>query len=398
MTIMNSPAGQISLVASLLPNADHQRIHLTVRALERETFAARLPAPTSPEQETWATHIRTQLAARITTHEHLVAALAHVDRLAGQPLSGDDFHLVSHLLDRVDQQALVAKMTGLVRLANPGSQAYPRGVDGRPTHVWYASYGSNLRRARMDIYIHGGSPNAGPVVYAGARDKAPIGASVPISLPGTVHYAGHSRLWGGAVAFLDTAAPGRSLGRAHLITAEQFDDVVFQESHGALPPDGTPVDLHTTLRAGRSMTPGLYSTLVHVGDYQGFPVVTFTSPFTTSHALAANMVITAEGHLCEATGRETIRTVQAETRLLEEAAAAAEGRPARPTLEDWSVFTASPSDSYRTMIASGLTETFDLAEAQVDTYFAGATGYYTSPSACASASSIERTGLVEQVA
>ena len=48
--------------------------------------------------------------------------------------------------------------------------------------VWYAVYGSNLRRQRFDCYIAGGRPEGSNTEYPGCRDKTPPKDDRPIAL------------------------------------------------------------------------------------------------------------------------------------------------------------------------------------------------------------------------
>lgn len=372
-----------SSLACALTGAGRAEATRTLHDLRTEAAGADLPAPTQQQIDDWyadalvALDVADLPAAR---KDRVARALM---RARFEDTDGRDFHVQTMLVHRVRQQQIVESTPGIVALAAPGSQAhlYQRGPDGRPAQVYYASYGSNLYFDRMNVYIQGGSPNGGKTVYEGARDKTPIIESIPVALPGTVHYAGASTVWdGGGVAFLDSTTRGQSLGRAHLISAGQFDDVVFAESNGNATPDGTPVDLNATITQGRMVGKGLYSTLQHVGDHNGVPVVTFTAPFSTADALRADMVITADGELAPNVGREAVQAQQAETQALEVAQAAVEGRPVKRTPMDWPVFTAAPSPAYQAMIGGGLAETHGLDSQQVSGYFAGATGYrHTAP-------------------
>ena len=102
------------------------------------------------------------------------------------------------------------------------------------------------------------------------------------------------------------------------------------------------------------MEPGLYGTLVHVGDYENAPVLTFTGPFNTAQARAGNLMIDSCGHLVERTGVP----VRADS----------DRKP-------WFVFSNPPSLAYANMISSGLIEAHGLTPEQVGVYFAGATGF-----------------------
>lgn len=360
-----------------LTGADRSTVEHTLHSLRAEATGANLPTPTQQQVDDWYADALTELDATTLPTAAKDSVARGLMRARFEDTDGRDFHVQTQLLARVRQQQIVDQTPGLVDMSPPGSQThlYERGPDGRPAKVYYASYGSNLYHDRMNVYIAGGSPNNGKTTYAGSRDKTPIEGSIPVALPGTVHYAGDSHVWSGGVAFLDTASRGKSLGRAHLITAEQFDDVVFQESNAGQNPDGSKVDLNATIANSRTVGKGLYGTLQHVGDHNGVPVVTFTSPFTTADALRTNMVITTDGVLAPAAGREAIQAKQREDLAIEEAKAATEGRTPTNVAQDWPIYANAPSPAYQAMIGGGLTETHGLDTAQVGGYFAGATGY-----------------------
>lgn len=364
-------------LVSRLTGADRPTVERTLHALRAEATGADLPGPTQQDMDDWAADALIALDSAdlpMHTKDSIARGLMAA---RGEATDGRDFYVQSQLLARTRQQVLVEQTPGLVDMAAPGAHAasYERDADGRPAKVWYASYGSNLYTDRFNVYIEGGSPNGGRTTYLGARDKTPVAATIPVALPGNVHYAGDSHVWTGGVAFLDTEAGGKSLGRAHLITAAQFDDVVFQESNAGDAPDGSKVDLNATVANGRQVGAGLYGTLVHVGDYQGAPVVTFTSPFATRDALRGDMVITDSGHLAPSSTRGAAQAAQAQTQAVEDAKAAAEGRAPTRVPSDWPVYSNAPSAAYQSMIGGGLAETFGLTSQQTRTYFAGATGY-----------------------
>lgn len=364
-------------LASRITGADRALVERNLHNLRAEATGANLPAPTQQQVDDWYADSLTVLDAADLPTQQKDSIARGLMRARFEETDGRDLHVQSQLLARVRQQQIVEAVPGLVEMAAPGSQAhlYERGGDGRPAKVYYASYGSNLYRDRMNVYIAGGSPNNGKTMYAGARDKTPIEGSIPVALPGSVHYAGDSTVWTGGVAFLDTSVRTKSLGRAHLITAEQFDDVVFQESNAGQASDGSKVDINATIATGRTVGKGLYGTLQHVGDHNGVPVVTFTSPFSTADALRANMVITTDGVMAPAAGREAIQAKQREDLVLEQAKAATEGRSPAKVPQDWPIYANAPAAAYQSMIGGGLAETHGLGPEQVGDYFAGATGY-----------------------
>ena len=97
-------------------------------------------------------------------------------------------------------------------------------------------------------------------------------------LPYDLYFAGESRTWGaGGVAFVDhpLVEPAATIGRAYLLTAGQFEDVVAQESGR----DTTPIDLSPLMAGEPHITgDGWYDMLLPVGIRDGVPVVTFTCP------------------------------------------------------------------------------------------------------------------------
>lgn len=149
---------------------------------------------------------------------------------------------------------------------------------GPPDLVWYVSYGSNLHRARFLSYLEGGKMAGGRRADRGCRDPSPPLADRALHLPFPLYFAGESRVWGGGVAFLDhdeRTGDGTTYARGYLITGEQFEDLVAQESKR----EHAPVDWAALARHGRvTVGPGRYDGLVAVGEWDGRPMVTFTHP------------------------------------------------------------------------------------------------------------------------
>lgn len=146
-----------------------------------------------------------------------------------------------------------------------------------PALVWYVSYGSNMHADRLTTYLAGGIPPGGTRAYPGARDPNPPRADAPVWLPGSVYFATHSPVWHGGRAFYDPATPGPAAARAWLVTSSQFADIAAQEMYRE---PGTDLDLTTVLATGRAeLGPGRYETLLHVGDQDGHPLLTFTAPW-----------------------------------------------------------------------------------------------------------------------
>ncbi|GAA4831841.1 histone deacetylase [Saccharopolyspora rosea] len=144
--------------------------------------------------------------------------------------------------------------------------------------VWYVSYGSNMHAARFTCYLRGGTPPGAMRSCPGCRDPRPPRRSTGYQLPGGIYFATESETWGGGRAFYDPDLPGPAPARAYLITAQQFSDVTAQEMYRR---PGADIDLAPVLETGRHrIGPGRYETLLHVGELDGHPVLTFTAPWS----------------------------------------------------------------------------------------------------------------------
>lgn len=142
--------------------------------------------------------------------------------------------------------------------------------------MWYASYGSNLYRDRFLVYLRGGTAPGGSRPQRGARDAADPCDDRPLIIDRGLFFRGQSQLWGGGVAAIDHGpGPEPARGRAYLITVDQFEDVVAQESRRAT----TPIDISAAIEHGHHLAgPGPYDRLELVDTWDGVPVVTFTHP------------------------------------------------------------------------------------------------------------------------
>ena len=175
-----------------------------------------------------------------------------------------------------------------------GTQALSRGSvhpnrrTAMSTHVWYASYGSNLSRERFLAYIKGGKASGPRFPQKGCTDPSPPLAERRILLLHRLYFAAASPQWeDGGVAFVrkDRDEVGKTLGRMYLITRDQFREVALQENgHDKYSVDQV-VDWKTLEREG-SVRFGdrLYGTLLHLGSEGGQPIVTFTAGWDDDHA------------------------------------------------------------------------------------------------------------------
>lgn len=188
-----------------------------------------------------------------------------------------------------------------------------------PTHIWYVSYGSNLWWPRFRCYLEGGIAPGGTRDQPGARNTAPPVDDGPCTLEHPLYFGDESRTWGGGgVAYIDAEVSGAvTRGRRYLLTLGQFSDVAAQEG-GRMPSADLVID--ELLATGRQLVGrGWYDLLLHLGDHEGVPMLTFT----TSRSRA-------------------------------------------------SVSEHGPSDAYASTIRNGLIETHAMAEADADAYLAAA--------------------------
>jgi hypothetical protein len=148
--------------------------------------------------------------------------------------------------------------------------------------IWYASYGSNLKRERFMCYIKGGTPEGSAKRNEGCRDKSEPTESRPISLNFELYFAGRSKKWGnGGVAFLGGEG-GHTLGRMYLISDEQFNDVVMQENSKELDGSRFVPAFNQLVSQLRCILPGnpWYGKLLNIGSEGGWPILTFTTSRT----------------------------------------------------------------------------------------------------------------------
>lgn len=288
MSCRSTKGGSLSTtLARLYSGLSDKRVQRLFHSLKREGKG--LPPPTEEDYKIWQGRQQALIDnASVSSRER-----ARLERLRlgthGEYPDGPTFHAWQRIEVRARQEAVMERIGSAVDLAPPGSQAdqYELGPDGRPARVWYASYGSNLNRARFLTYLEGGTPPGGRTKHVGARDRSEPTGDIPIRFDGRMHFAYASTRWdGGGVGFMDADKAGHALGRAYLITSEQFDDVVGQEN-GIPPSFADAIDINEVIEKGRAThrSTAVYSDLVHIGDHEGAPVLTFTGSFTSRDAL-----------------------------------------------------------------------------------------------------------------
>jgi hypothetical protein len=142
----------------------------------------------------------------------------------------------------------------------------PRSITDRL--VWYAGYGSNLKRSRFESYVNG------------CRDRSAPRGDRPIELPYELYFADHSGTWGGAPAFIRRSSGAvRAYGRMYLISYEQFNDVVRQENGRSIP-GATIVPNYAEIARGNEWQLAnirLYGRMLKIGLQESIPIITFTA-------------------------------------------------------------------------------------------------------------------------
>lgn len=143
--------------------------------------------------------------------------------------------------------------------------------------VWYVAYGSNLLRARFEVYLHGGRFDGASRLYPGCRSRVEPSGEERVTVRHRLAFGRHSPNWGGGVAFVDPARDGRArtVGRAWRIEAGQLADLIAQENGGDhLDPDGAWAQL--VPGGAHALRLGWYTTLVRCDDVEGEPAFTVT--------------------------------------------------------------------------------------------------------------------------
>ena len=127
-------------------------------------------------------------------------------------------------------------------------------IEGNKKYVWYVTYGSNMLRERFMVYINGGrfrgkgkGQGQGNWKYKPCNNNSPPLADKLFPIPYELYYGQKSKTWSyvdiasketgsekricPGVAFIDADRldTGTTLGRAYLITEEQFFHIQEQE-------------------------------------------------------------------------------------------------------------------------------------------------------------------------
>lgn len=194
-------------------------------------------------------------------------------------------------------------------------------MNNNQKYVWYLSYGSNLSKDRFLCYIQGGTPNGSTTNERGCRDN-----TIPIKDEGYVisyplYFAKFANRWNGGVAFIGRSEVNntKTFARMYLITEDQFLDVVSQENGDA----AISIDLEEVIsNKSLKVSEGWYGNILYIGEKDGHPIFSFTS---------------------------------------------------NDDIEDAKFI--PPSHAYLNTISLGLTETFDMAQADALNYLSSSKGF-----------------------
>jgi len=152
-------------------------------------------------------------------------------------------------------------------------------TDGGP--VLYAAYGSNLLRDRLMCYIEGGRPEGADCTFPGCTDRTPPPGYRPVRIPHDLLFTGDNEIWGGAEWRSSRRSGG--LGPSprpdvprHLRAVRPGRQAGERGRPGRRPHRRDP-DTAAVHGTSSIVGAGWYDLLVHLGDAEGHPVLTFTS-------------------------------------------------------------------------------------------------------------------------
>lgn len=147
------------------------------------------------------------------------------------------------------------------------------------SYLWYACYGSNIKKARFLCYIQGGTPKGAIKSFPGCSDPTEPIDSRPFTIKRELYFAKESVTWnGGGIGFLkpEKDSSFKTYGRIYKISLGQFKDLLKQELQVT---EDVPVDLERLRCEGffNCLPEGRYGHLLHLGEIEGLPVVSFSS-------------------------------------------------------------------------------------------------------------------------
>jgi hypothetical protein len=159
--------------------------------------------------------------------------------------------------------------------------------------LWYAVYGSKVNREHFLEYIRGGTSKFTGQMLPGCRNKQDPIRDYALGINHELYFARNSVPWGGAMAFvLPQDSRTKTLGRAYLITAEQFVDIACMQN-GRKPGDPDFVLDYTYSEGAKESyfsaadpsKPGTqarqwYGRILKIGERESWPVFTVTAEWS----------------------------------------------------------------------------------------------------------------------
>lgn len=156
-------------------------------------------------------------------------------------------------------------------------------------YIWYASYGSNMWKARFHCYLAGGQVEGMQRHCSGSANRTMPKEILWKTFPCHIFFGrDSSHSWGpGGVAFLnpENNFQHNTYMCLYKISLEQFNDILFQENGLSLNA-GAPLFDITTLNAisdkefnsQQIVESGWYGNVVYLGKEQEIPIITMTCP------------------------------------------------------------------------------------------------------------------------
>ncbi len=152
-------------------------------------------------------------------------------------------------------------------------------------YVWYACYGSNLNNSRFYYYIKGGVFKVTGRVHPGCQDKTLPIKERRYTINHELYFSKKSNSWENkAVAFISAKSNKAHATKCllYLITRQQFTDILIQEN-SSVPPMPEIVPNLESAKQGEEVLVGMteqfnwYGRLLYLGEYDGYPIYSFTS-------------------------------------------------------------------------------------------------------------------------
>lgn len=152
--------------------------------------------------------------------------------------------------------------------------------------VWYACYGSNLKKERFLCYIKGGRQRGCKKYFKGCTDKSLPIASEKFIIPYQLYFAKESKAWNGGVAFIKSKLNINdkkfAFGRVYLIKKQQFVQILRQENGKEIGNTSIKLDFDILEKKNYFILENQnlwYGKIINLGKRNRISVLTFTSKY-----------------------------------------------------------------------------------------------------------------------